>query len=141
MIESCNHSPAKLCDKCQLKNSTEINTIINNKERQKIKDQILLRNDLDSTRKELAECRLTVKDLHDELQLNKTMLARQCDLSREAETELEDLRGKVREWNLCCCKFAVTGTEEDHENMVNAANLLVAAVEKGEWTQETTRPL
>jgi len=95
MIESCNHSPAKLCDKCQLKNSTEINTIINNKERQKIKDQILLRNDLDSTRK-----------------------------------ELEELRGKVMEWNLCCCKFTVTGTEEDYDNMVNTANLLVAAVEK-----------
>ena len=44
--------------------------------------------------------------------------------------ELEELRGKVMEWNLYCCKFAVTGTEEDHENMVNTANLLVAAVEK-----------
>jgi len=33
-----------------------------------------------------------------ELELNKKMLARQCDLSRGAETELERLQGLIRKW-------------------------------------------
>lgn len=32
-----------------------------------------------------------------DLDINKKLLARQCDLAREAETELEALRGKVRQ--------------------------------------------
>ena len=34
-------------------------------------------------------------DTRKELELNKKLLARQCDLAREAEAELESLRGKV----------------------------------------------
>lgn len=39
-----------------------------------------------------------MEDLKKELELNKKLLAQQCDLAREAETELEVLRNKVKEY-------------------------------------------
>lgn len=84
--------------------------------------------DLDSTR--------------EELELNKKLLARQCDLAREAETKLESLREKVRRYQDADIMWwsYLRGTDLlDHnrpqeviDELKYAKNDLCAAVEKGE---------
>ena len=74
-----------------------------------------------------------------ELELNKKMLSRQCDLAREAETKLEELRGKVcnvmrlkEEWfvdEIDGIKIQGT-TDEKFKRLLEAEADLRAAVEK-----------
>ena len=46
---------------------------------------------------DLVEARKQIFDLREELALNAAMLAKQCDLARDAETEAARLRERLRE--------------------------------------------
>ena len=56
-----------------------------------------------------------------ELELNKKLLARQCDLARVAETELESLKNKVRRLKDLFDRDPL----DDDENLIGSPLLIV----------------
>jgi len=47
--------------------------------------------------KEIARLNARVHELEADLKLNSSMLAKQCDLAREAEARVKELEGAIRE--------------------------------------------
>jgi len=76
-----------------------------------------------------AEEAWNIKD--NDLNLNKTMLARQCDLAREAETKLEELRGKVQAIRKSDCGAWLGTSQRAFDKRTEMLRLLDALYETG----------
>lgn len=46
---------------------------------------------------EIAELEARIRELEDDLKLNASMLAKQCDLAREAEARVKELEDAIRD--------------------------------------------
>ena len=87
--------------------------------------------------REIETLKLGNDILERELAINAKMLAKQCDLAREAETEMAELRAKVRRWKDAKEeheKWRLTNKSYQldlaHKKLVCAEAALRAAVEK-----------